>query len=291
MVEGCDAVVHVAAPLVGAVSSLFANGVIPTRLLVGAAIDHGVRRFVLVSSLAVYGTQNLASDDVLDERCEIDSHPGLRDPYTYSKIAQEELCWEAHRTRALPLVVIRPGVLFGPGRPLLTARIGLQLGPVLFQMDGRQTVPYCFVDNCAQAVAMAAEVADIAGMSFNILDNDLPSANRVLNLHRQQVGRIKVIRIPRCAIGLFAGACERVSKRSQGMFPPVLTPYKAAALWKRLRYSNELAKARLGWHPAVPFHEAVARTLQCGNAAPCGIQRERISVRASATADARPSSH
>jgi nucleoside-diphosphate-sugar epimerase len=262
MVRDCDVVVHVAAPLVGSVSSLFANGVIPTRLLVNAAADRGVRRFVLVSSLAVYGTQNLKAGEVLDERCAVDSQPHLRDPYTYSKIAQEDMCWEAYRSRALPLVVIRPGVLFGPGRPLLTARIGLLLGTVLLQMDGWQTVPYCYVDNCARAVAMAADVADIAGMSFNILDDDLPSANCVLSLHRQHVAPVKVIRIPRCAIGPFAHVCEWLSKRSQGMFPAVLTPYKAAALWKRLRYSNELAKTRLDWRPAVPFSDAVARTVR-----------------------------
>jgi len=252
----------VAAPLAGSVSSLFANGVIPTRVLVNAAADQDVKRFVLVSSLGVYGSQDLASGDVLDERCPVDRHPHRRDPYTYSKIAQEDVCWHAYSHRGLPLVVVRPGVLFGPGRPLLTARIGLMVGGLLVQMDGRQRVPYCFVDNCARAVAMAADVSGIAGMSFNILDDDLPSANGVLSLHRTHVASIRAIRIPGWAIGRFARACEWLSDRSEGMFPPVLTPYKASALWKRVRYSNDLAKSRLGWQPLVTFDEGVRRTVQ-----------------------------
>jgi nucleoside-diphosphate-sugar epimerase len=265
-----EAVVHVAAPLTGSVPSLFANGVIPTQMLVKAAADHGVKRFVLVSSLGVYGSQNLAVGDVLDEHCPVDRRPHRRDPYTYSKIAQEQVCWHAHQTRGLPLVVVRPGVLFGPGRPLLTARIGLMLGRLLVQMDGRQAVPYCYVDNCARAVAMAAEVASIEGMTFNIVDDDLPSAKRVLSLHRKYVGAIRAIRVPAWAIGRFARACEWLSHRTHGMFPPVLTPYKASALWKRVRYSNELAKSRLGWRPLVTFEDGVLRTVQAVRVAGMG---------------------
>jgi nucleoside-diphosphate-sugar epimerase len=262
IVRDCETFVHVAARLAGSVSSLFASTVIPTRFLVDAAADQGVRRFVLVSSLGVYGSQGLAPGDVLDEQCPVDRHPHLRDPYTYSKIAQEQACWDAHDSRGLGLVVVRPGVLYGPGRPLLTPRVGLVVSGMLLQMDGRQRVPYCFVDNCARAVAMAADAAGIAGMSFNILDDDLPSANEVLRLHRQRVSSIRAVRIPRWAVGRFARACEWYSSRSQGMFPPVLTPYKASALWKRLRYSNDLAKTRLGWRPLVTFDDGVRRTVQ-----------------------------
>jgi nucleoside-diphosphate-sugar epimerase len=261
LLRHCDTVVHVAAPLVGSVPSLFTSSVVPTRVLAEAAADVGVRRFILVSSLGVYGSQDLRAGDVLDERCPVDARPHLRDPYTHSKIAQEQACWHAHHTRGLPLVVVRPGVLFGPGRPLLTARIGLVFGGVLLQMGGLQRVPYCFVENCARALAIAADVPGVAGLSFNIVDDDLPSANEVLKLHRTHVSPVRAIRIPACAIRSVARACEWYSVRSEGMFPPLLTPYKAAALWKPLRYSNDHAKARLGWRPLVTFDEGVRRSV------------------------------
>ena len=266
--RSCDTVVHVAAPLTGSTPSLFANGVLPTRRLVDAAVDLGVRRFVLISSLGVYGSQHLAAGATLDETCPVDRLPHRRDPYTFSKIAQEDICWRAHHERALPLVVIRPGVLFGPGRPLLTARIGLMIGGLLIRMDGRQQVPYCFVDNCARAVAQAVDTPDIDGLVANVVDDDLPSADEVLRHHRRHqrhtgsTRAMRTFRIPAWGIARFARACESASARSQSMFPPVLTPYKAAAIWKRLRYSNALAKARLGWMPHVPFDEAVRRTVQ-----------------------------
>ena len=261
LLRDCATIVHVAAPLTGSVPTLFASSVVPTRVLVNAAADRGIRRFVLISSIGVYGSQHLAPWDVLDERCPLDRYPHLRDPYTYSKISQEHVCWEAQQNRGIPIVVVRPGVLFGPGRSLITPRIGLVAGGVLFQMAGRQRVPYCFVDNCAQAVAIAAEAAEVDGMSFNILDDDLPSANQVLRLHRQHVSSIRSVRIPAWAVGRLARMCEAYSSHSQGMFPPVLTPYKTSAMWKPLRYSNDLAKTRLGWQPLVSFREGIRRTV------------------------------
>jgi nucleoside-diphosphate-sugar epimerase len=266
MLHGQETVVHVAAPLVGAVSSLSASGVVPTRVLVNACVDRGVRRFVLISSMGVYGTQALSNNDVLDEHCPVDSHPHLRDPYTYSKIAQEEVCWEAYRIHGLPLVVIRPGVLFGPGRSILSARIGLVVGGTMIQMGGRQQVPYCYVDNCAGAIARSIEARDITGMAFNVVDDELPSANRVLSIHRQKVEAIRVIKIPRFAIGTLARLCESYSRRTKGMFPPVLTQHKSLALWKPLQYRNELAKAMLGWTPSVHFDEGIQRAVQARRA-------------------------
>jgi nucleoside-diphosphate-sugar epimerase len=257
----CDSVIHIAAPLTGSASALFTNGVVPTRVLVNAAIDRGIRRFVLVSSLAVYGPQELVPGALLDEGCAVDSRPHLRDPYTFSKVVQEQVCWEAHHERGLPLVVIRPGVLFGPGRPVVTGRVGLTVGSVLIQMGGRQQVPYCFVDNCARAVARAVDATAPEGMSFNIVDDALPSANEVLRLHQRHRSRLRVIKVPGWAIAPLARLCAWASTRSAGMFPPALTPYKAAAMWKPLRFSNQLAKDHLGWQPTVTFAEGVRRTL------------------------------
>jgi nucleoside-diphosphate-sugar epimerase len=142
----------------------------------------------------------------LDEHCAVDDRPHLRDPYTFSKVVQEQVCWEARKERELPLVVIRPGVLFGPGRPVVTARVGLTVGSVLIQMGGPQQVPYCFVDNCARAVARAVDAIAAEGMSFNIVDDCLPSANEVLRLHQQHLSRLRVIKVPGWAIAPLAAS-------------------------------------------------------------------------------------
>jgi nucleoside-diphosphate-sugar epimerase len=260
--EHVDVVFHVAAALKGSASSLFLNTVVPTRRLVEAACKQGVSRFVHVSSLAVYGTALLASGATVGETTPIDQSAHLRDAYTYSKIRQEEVCWEAHRVQGLPLVVIRPGVIFGPGRGILSSRIGLKLGGWMLAMGTDQSLPYTFVDNCAHAVRQAGFVAGVEGHAFNVIDDDLPTAREALRCHRDRGNRLRTLRIPRPLIDPLCGLYEWYARFSRGQLPPVLTRYRSRSLWKKLNYSNGKAKSLLRWMPPVPMREAIEQSLE-----------------------------
>jgi nucleoside-diphosphate-sugar epimerase len=258
--SGCDAVFHLAAVMRGAPAVLFQNNVVATRRLIEAAARFGVRRLVLVSSLAVYGTAQLRAGDVLDERCPLEPFPHWRDGYSFSKIAQEEVAWEAHRNGQVPLVVIRPGVLYGPGRDCLTNRLGLRLGKYLVLMGGFQPLPYSFVDNCSQALYLAGTTPGIEGEAFNIVDDGLPVARELLARYRTGVEQIRVLPIPESMIGVLSHLCAWYHRISRGQLPPVLTPYKSAAQWKPLRYANAKAKELLGWQPQTDFVEGLRQT-------------------------------
>lgn len=261
LIGGCEAVVHAAAAMGGGAAVLFANNVVPMRDLVRAASLAGVGRFVHVSSLGVYGTDHLRAGDVLDETCPLDAVPHKRDPYSYSKIAQELIAWDAH-ARGLPLVVIRPGVIHGPGRGCMSNRIGLRVGPVIARMGGRQQLPYVHVDNCADGIALAATAPAAPGQAFNLLDDDLRRARDVLKAYRREVEKLRVLPIPYWAINPLSAAVEWYHHHSNGQLPAVLTRYKSMALWKRLRYSNDKAKSLLGWAPRVPFEEGLRQSLE-----------------------------
>ncbi len=259
-VAGSDVVYHVAAELRGGPAVLFVNNVIATRRLIEVVRRARPRRFVLVSSLGVYGTAHLRRGDVLDEQCPLDPEPARRDPYTYSKVAQERVAWEAHRDGGLPLVVVRPGVIYGPGRDCLTARVGLAVGGFFIRMGGRQQLPYTFVDNCARAIVLAGTAPGVEGKAFNVVDDDPPTARELVKRYRAAVGRVRGVAVPGWAIGPLSGACEWYHRWSQGQLPAVLTRYKSAATWKPLRYSNARAKAELGWRPEVGFDEGLRQT-------------------------------
>jgi len=263
-VAGCDTVIHAAAAMGGGAPVLFLNNVVALRefLALLRRLPTPVRRFVHISSLGVYGTDHLRRGDTLDETCPLDPKPHERDPYSYSKIAQEQVAWEAREQHGLPLVVIRPGVIYGPGRGCMSNRIGLRVGPLMVRMGGRQQLPYTHVDNCAAAVALAASVDGIEAQAFNVLDDGLPQARRVLARYRGEVERLKVLPVPYWAISPLSGACEWYHRWSEGQLPAVLTRYKSMALWKRLKYSNDKAKRVLGWAPQVAFDDGLRQTLE-----------------------------
>jgi nucleoside-diphosphate-sugar epimerase len=267
-VAGADVVYHLAAALNGPVAGLFASNVVATRELVAAANRAAIGRLVLVGSLAVYHTANLPAGTVVDESCPLDPEPHRRDPYTYSKVAQEQAAREECRTAGMPLVVVRPGVIYGPGRDCLSGRIGIRLGRLVLRMGGSQKLPYTYVENCAEGVLLAGLTPGVEGEAFNLVDDSPPTASQLLRQYRRHVGPLTVIPIPRPAIRPLSSACEGYHRWTGGQLPDILTPYKSRSMWSPLVYSNDRAKARLGWSPRLGFQEGLRLTFDSLRTAP-----------------------
>lgn len=249
VLEGCDAVCHVAAAMKGAAAALFADNVIGIRRLLKMTHAAGVARVVLVSSLGVYGTSGLRPNSVLDESCPLDEQPHLRDPYTYSKLAGELIAWEEFRAGRCPLVVVRPGVIYGAGRDPLSSRVGISVGRLLVRMGGRQLLPYVNVEACAAGIVLAVTSPGIEGEAFNLLDDELMTARAFLKMYRRVRRDLHVVPVPHWAIGSLSRLNVWYHKRSLGQLPAVLTPYKSNAAWKPLKYSTQKAQTKLGWVP------------------------------------------
>lgn len=259
--EGIDVVYHLAASLYGSAEKMVEDTSAGTRGLLNAAASSSVRRVVLISSLGVYGTSTLRSGETLDESVPVDPHPEWRDSYTLSKIRQEQVAREICERSQLPLVIIRPGVLYGPGRSLVSTRVGIRIGPVLLQMGGRQQLPYCYVENCAQAIALAGTAPGIDGMAINVIDDDLPTGNDILHALRTEGNAVRSIRVPQVLIVPFSRAYACVSRLILRHSSPLLTAYKSMSMWKPLRYSNALARRSLNWTPKISTEEAIRRTI------------------------------
>lgn len=259
--RGIDVVYHLAAGMTGPAATLVLNSVIPTRALAEASADAKVPRFVLVSSLGIYGAGHLEAGATLDETCPVDPQPQKRDAYSYAKVLQERACREIAQAKGLPLVVVRPGVVFGPGRGALSTRVGLTLAGWTCRIGGARLVPYTFVDNCASAIYRAGIAPDIIGETFNILDDDLPSVSGVLAAYKRHGRRLRSVWLPQAAIGPLSSLYEWYHRYSQGQLPGIITRYRTDTFWKPLRFSNAKAKARLAWQPHVPMAEALEKAI------------------------------
>lgn len=262
LLEGCDVALHLAAEMKGSVAVLFLGNVVAARGLLQAAAAVNLRRFVLVSSIAVHHTATLESGSVVDETCPLDPEPHRRDGYTFSKVVQEQAAWEAHHNHGVPLVVVRPGVIYGPGRDCLTTRVGLRLGNLMVVMNGQRSLPYTFVDNCARAIVQAGLDDHVpVGEAFNVVDDNSPTPRDLLGQYRDTVGNIRSVGVPGWAVLPLSGIWEWYSHWSQGQVPEVLTRYKSSSMWKRLIYSNAKARNILDWQPTIDFPEGLRRTL------------------------------
>lgn len=258
MVEGVDCIVHAAAGMRGAAADMFANTVVGSSNLMQAAIASRVGRVVLISSFAVYKTQGLANGAMLDESTPLEEVGVARGPYGYAKVVQERLVQDMARGHALETVILRPGVIYGPGGGALSARVGIRAMGLFFNLGGNVTLPLTYVDNCADAVAQAT-LRGPANSVFNVVDGDLPTSRQYLTAYRTKVQPMRTLWIPYWILLMGARYLERYHRISKGQLPALLTPYIVNAMYRPFAYSNEALRT-IGWRQTVPTREALELT-------------------------------
>lgn len=257
--DGCDVLFHLAGALRGATSALCLHNVFATRRLLDAVRATDVHRVIVVSSLAVYSCRALHARDELDESCPLEQHPETRGGYVFSKIAQERVCRDAGAA-GLPLVLMRPGVIYGPGRNPISDRVGLRVVDRLVVFGGRHALPYTYVDNCAGALVAAGSAQRIVGAAFNIVDDELPTGEAIARCCGVDAG-LRIWRVPQWAIAPLASVYDFCRRHSRGQLPAVLTPCVVRGLYQPMRYSNRRAKDALGWRPLIGLQEGLERTV------------------------------
>jgi nucleoside-diphosphate-sugar epimerase len=257
-----DVLFHLAASARGAAADMFLNTVVASQKLLEGVVASGARpRIVLVSSFGVYGVAGLPAGALVDETTPLEPHPERRDHYSHAKLRQERLFREFAERHALPLTVLRPGSIYGPGGNALPARIGVRLPGLFLALGGGNPLPLSYVQNCAEALRVAA-VADAAvGQTYNVHDDDLPTCRQYLGLYRRHVQPLRSLALPyRVTLGL-SHAIERYHQRSKGQLPAFLTPYRVASTWKRCRFDNRRLKS-LGWRPLVGLRDGLRLTFE-----------------------------
>ena len=260
--KGVRAIYHLAASTgEKSFAEAFLNSVVTTRNLIEAGLSHGcLRRFVSISSFAVYSNRNKPSDRLLDESCPMHEHSERSgEAYCYAKVKQDELIMQYGRTHQLPYVLLRPGAVYGPGKRSITGRIGLGTFGIFLHLGGPNQIPLSYVDNCADAIVLAGLKPGVDGQVFNVVDDDLPSSRQFLRLYKKNVRNFRSIYLPHFVSYLFCYLWERYSDHSHGQLPPAFNRSAWHAYWKKTSYSNQKLKTLLGWSPRVPTGEGLRR--------------------------------
>ena len=239
----------------------YLNSVITTRNLLDALSAHTwLKRFVNVSSISVYANTHMSRGALLDEGCEIDHNCLDRhEAYVYGKIKQDEMIYAYAEASALPYVIVRPGVVFGPGKNQITGRVGIDTFGVFLHLGLNNRIPLTYVDNCADAIVLAGLTAGVEGQSFNIVDDDLPTSGEFLKKFKQNVRGFVSIPVPFAVFRALCALWKAYSVLSKGQLPPVFNPRRCDIYWKGNRYSNQKAKTLLHWQPRVSMPEAMQR--------------------------------
>ncbi len=247
---GVDAVVHLAGVVSAQSDKEYSiTNVAATREVATAARAAGAR-LVHVSSLAAAGPASAASP-----RSE-DDPPSPVTAYGRSKLESEAA---VRAVEGLPWIVLRPGIVYGPGdRAVLPLFLAAKRG--ILPLVGRTSAAYSFVhvSDVVRSIQAAIE-SPLSGETIFVGHHRPMSARAVLEAIRAAVGKGVIVRVPTPLlwVGSIGGELAGIVTRRPAMI-------------NRRRYVELTAegfvcrvdrlKERLGIVPYIGFEEGVART-------------------------------
>jgi nucleoside-diphosphate-sugar epimerase len=249
---------HLAAGFDKSFAGAFMNSALGTRNLIEAFLECGKpKRFVNVSSFAVYSNLKMERGALLDENCPLeDAFQERYDAYGFGKLKQEEIVRDYGKKHGLPYVILRPGAVFGPGKTELSGRVGINTFGFFIHLGGSNELPLTFVDNCADAIVLAGLTSGVDGETFNVVDDEKMTSREFLAA-RKKIKKFFSISIPFPLARIGSTLWENYSKKSNGQLPPVFNRRRAAAEWQGNRYTNAKLKQRLNWKPKVKMADAM----------------------------------
>ena len=274
-VAGMEVVVHAASTMSGPKEEYVAATQEGTLALLSAAEQAGVRRFVHIGSIGVFRARALPKGQQIDEDSPYEDDPELLSMYAASKIASERAALGFAQKGNMQVMVVRPGILYGPRGGWNISRMGYPAGRNRYAIIGmgRNPLPVCYVRNCADAVFLAATRAELTGGTYNIVDDDRVTQREYLRaMKRTARPKMGIWRVPY----FMAFPVAWLGERAAGLLKlpcPIRTSHMRGCV-TRLSYANDRAKRVLGWRPETPREQALTETMTAL------AEREKISRRA-----------
>jgi nucleoside-diphosphate-sugar epimerase len=255
---GCDMVIHAAARfrLWGPPELFEEINLWGTRNMLATAYAQGVRRFVHVSTIIVVGPQPPGT--IITEATPYSPYHG--DNYARTKMGGERLAL-SYAEIGLPVIVLRPGALYGPWGHYAFNRLFFEeflRGWRVQVHQGRHVIFPCYVGDAAVAIEAAltrgrmGEVYNVSGKSITHREaNETVSRLAGKSSWRIDVPASLMINLARLLefIALFT--------QREPFYPLNLVPY----VFEDWHVCSDKARRELGFEP-VSFEEGARQTLE-----------------------------
>src|SRR5439155_11860930 len=145
------------------------NNLIGSVNLINASVNHGIKRFIFTSSIAVYG----AGQSPMTE----DMSPAPEDPYGIAKLAVEQDLKSSHEMFGLEYTIFRPHNVYGE-RQNIGDRYRNVVGIFMNQLlrgelmsifgDGTQMRAFTDISDVAAFIATSVDYPDARNEIFNV---------------------------------------------------------------------------------------------------------------------------
>jgi dTDP-glucose 4,6-dehydratase/UDP-glucuronate decarboxylase len=217
-----------------------------TRALLELA-RQDVKAMVYFSTSEIYGDPDPEHIPTREDYRGFVSCTGPRACYDESKRLAETLCWIYHQHHGVPIKVVRPFNVYGPGQRIDDGRIipdllkaALEGKPFVLHGDGRATRAFCYVPEAIRA-------------SLHVLLQGVPGeAYNVGNGHME----VSMAEVARAMAEVAAPPLQEVQ------YKPSADPHYLTDNPQRRRPDVGKLEALAGWSPEIGLHEGFSRTLR-----------------------------
>jgi len=256
--EGVDTVYHLAAVYrrAGVPDSEYREvHVDATQQLVEASAAAGVSRIVHCSTVGVHGS--VPDDGPATESAPF--QPG--DIYQLTKLAGEQIARETADRTGVPLTVVRPGPIYGPGdRRFLKMIGGIARGRFALLGNGLARLQMVYIDDLIEGFRLAAETPSAAGQTYILTGDEAPTLNELVH----EIAEVAQVASPRLRLPVWpfwlAGAvCEAVCVPLR-IEPPIFrrrVKFFTSNRW----FDISRARDELGFAPKVSLRDGIRQTL------------------------------
>jgi nucleoside-diphosphate-sugar epimerase len=259
-VEGADVVVHCAAKVGdwGPVEDYRGVNVEGLRTLLEACRGRTLRRFVHMSTLGVYAARHHYGTD------ESEPLPADHvDGYTQTKVEAERLALGYQRNHGVPVVVLRPGFVYGPRDRTVMPKLieNLRRRTLRYLGSRKRAMNTIYIANLVDAIFLAVERSEAVGQIYNLTDGEVVSKRRFIEaiVTGLDLPRPRPIAPPLWLARIIARGMERTARRRGTV--PALTPAGIKLLGLNLDFSIEKARRELGYSPRVNFDQGMRETM------------------------------
>lgn len=227
-----------------------------TKNVLAAAVEAGVDRIVLSSTIAVYGD---SQGRILDE----EGRPAPGTLYGQTKLAAEQIVLSARRRDgSAPGSVLRLAAVYGPRVKGNYRRLvkSLARGRFVPLGDGLNRRSLVYDEDVGRAFVLAATHPLAGGRVYNVTDGEVHTLNEIIATICESLGRRRPrISIPLAPARILAGAVEQLA---------YLTGYKAPVSRETInKYTEDLAvagdriQAELGFVPLFDLRAGWKQTI------------------------------
>lgn len=212
------------------------HNIMGTHVLLESAKNHGIKRFIHVSTDEVYGEGEAGEEEMMEEHVLEPTNP-----YAATKAGAEFLVKAYHRSFKLPTIITRGNNVYGPHQfpeklvPKFTNQL-LRSRPVTLHGDGSNTRNFLYVEDVAEAFDVLLHKGTV-GEIYNIGGtNELPN-----------------IDVAKAIIGAL-GMSDREGS---------LISFVEDRHFNDLRYTIDSSKLQaLGWEERTSWEEGLRKTVE-----------------------------